>query len=374
MWPQSSHDLKSALRLCTLGVCENAQVDIIFQIATSLSLCCSSYNLVGFESADCIHNGLDKPPPLLPEMDSFITLSEGLDKVKILDEYGIVGWGLGGIKTEVSVTAMFVQSDSMILPGMVFSQLYMNTNLPKELSSPPNQAPNFIRNSIGFSSSNAIVEKSRSDFHAAEHFKALIFSITTTDGSITSNWGSSSSFGVLLPSKEIMKSSGNDKILDEGLFAFTHGTSGYLFLGAMRIFSHKVEYLLLACNQVLPKAKQTIDPKRSLTQESALQTQQHPITFPENWELNKFIFKDIAVEKEDQVLPKEEIMLNDLWANVGAIVGVANDRFGWKKYILDADFIFFVDNMDWAPASWAIFIGRIQINAQYNGDSETYQY
>uniref|UniRef100_A0A7N0UX15 Uncharacterized protein n=1 Tax=Kalanchoe fedtschenkoi TaxID=63787 RepID=A0A7N0UX15_KALFE len=119
VWSLPSHVLRYALRLCTLGVCKDAQVDISFQFASSLSLCCSSYNLVGFESVDCIDNGLDRPPPLPPEMDSFITLRERLDKFKILDEYGIAGCGLGGGQSEL---AMFGQPISMILPSMMVWQ------------------------------------------------------------------------------------------------------------------------------------------------------------------------------------------------------------------------------------------------------------
>uniref|UniRef100_A0A7N0UCG7 Uncharacterized protein n=1 Tax=Kalanchoe fedtschenkoi TaxID=63787 RepID=A0A7N0UCG7_KALFE len=103
----------------------------------SLKLKCSQYNLIRFMPWRIIHIDFDKPPPLPPERDLFVVGSE-----RALNKYDVSGKGLGGIKIEVAVTAMFAQFDSMILPSMVFSQLYMNTNLPKELSSPPNQAPN----------------------------------------------------------------------------------------------------------------------------------------------------------------------------------------------------------------------------------------
>uniref|UniRef100_A0A7N0UBU9 Sister chromatid cohesion 1 protein 2 n=1 Tax=Kalanchoe fedtschenkoi TaxID=63787 RepID=A0A7N0UBU9_KALFE len=108
------------------------------------------------------------------------------------------------------------------------------------------------------------------------------------------------------------------KIMDEGFPAFTYRILGYLLLGVVRIFSHKVEYVLLDCNQMLLKAKQAVAAKRNNAQESSFQAPHHSITLPESLELDKFIFEDIAVEKRDHVLPEEEIMLKDLWANIEA--------------------------------------------------------
>ncbi|CAM8907959.1 unnamed protein product [Rhodiola kirilowii] len=108
------------------------------------------------------------------------------------------------------------------------------------------------------------------------------------------------------------------KIMDEGFPNFTYRILGYLLLGVVRIFSHKVEYVLLDCNQMLLKAKQTVAAKRNEAQASSFLAPHQSITLPESLELDKFIFEDIGVEKRDHVLPTEETMLKDLWANVEA--------------------------------------------------------
>ncbi|KAL9690748.1 hypothetical protein QQ045_011156 [Rhodiola kirilowii] len=101
-------------------------------------------------------------------------------------------------------------------------------------------------------------------------------------------------------SNEILE--GRKKIMDEGFPNFTYRILGYLLLGVVRIFSHKVEYVLLDCNQMLLKAKQTVAAKRNEAQASSFLAPHQSITLPESLELDKFIFEDIGVEKRYKLM------------------------------------------------------------------------
>ncbi|CAM8995991.1 unnamed protein product [Rhodiola kirilowii] len=116
------------------------------------------------------------------------------------------------------------------------------------------------------------------------------------------------------------------KIIEDGFQAFTYRILGYLLLGVVRIYSCKVDYVLLDCNQMQFKAKQLLAVKQKEVQESSMIALNRSITLPESLELDKFLFEDTGVERREHVLPEEEIMLKDLWANVAALKFSPNEN------------------------------------------------
>ncbi|CAM8989294.1 unnamed protein product [Rhodiola kirilowii] len=116
------------------------------------------------------------------------------------------------------------------------------------------------------------------------------------------------------------------KIIEDGFQAFTYRILGYLLLGVVRIYSCKVDYVLLDCNQMHLKAKQLLAVKQKEVQESSMIALNRSITLPESLELDKFLFEDTGVERREHVLPEEEIMLKDLWANVAALKFSPNEN------------------------------------------------
>ncbi|CAM8985521.1 unnamed protein product [Rhodiola kirilowii] len=116
------------------------------------------------------------------------------------------------------------------------------------------------------------------------------------------------------------------KIIEDGFQAFTYRILGYLLLGVVRIYSCKVDYVLLDCNQMHLKAKQLLAVKQKEVQESSMIALNRSITLPESLELDKFLFEDTGVERREHVLPEEEIMLKDLWANVATLKFSPNEN------------------------------------------------
>ncbi|KAL9669048.1 hypothetical protein QQ045_006589 [Rhodiola kirilowii] len=123
------------------------------------------------------------------------------------------------------------------------------------------------------------------------------------------------------------------KIIEDGFQAFTYRILGYLLLGVVRIYSCKVDYVLLDCNQMHLKAKQLLAVKQKEVQESSMIALNRSITLPESLELDKFLFEDTGVERREHVLPEEEIMLKDLWANVAALKFSPNELRGEGGFI-----------------------------------------
>uniref|UniRef100_A0A7N0T5S9 Aconitase/3-isopropylmalate dehydratase large subunit alpha/beta/alpha domain-containing protein n=1 Tax=Kalanchoe fedtschenkoi TaxID=63787 RepID=A0A7N0T5S9_KALFE len=301
-----SHGLKSALRLCMLGVCKNASVDVSFQFAASFKLSCTSYTFVGFQGVDSKHIKLDKPPPLPPELE----YGHGLDTIlwkEFVSSHLVelayisncyskkclvtINDGLGGaclcVESIEAEAVLLGQPVSMVFPGVVGFKLQeklLNAVITADLILTVSIFTNFLK-LIGSGKESNYVE---TENEPAEHTYLLLV-------------------------------------------------------------RNKQDSILRLLTKLVPEFCISLDEERAF--------------------MTTFEDKFLGANKNTW-FQEETISV----AVLRAIVGAANDRFGWKKYILDADFIFFVENMKWAPASWVIFLGKVQVDSQYKGDVDAIQY
>uniref|UniRef100_A0A7N0URY9 Creatinase N-terminal domain-containing protein n=1 Tax=Kalanchoe fedtschenkoi TaxID=63787 RepID=A0A7N0URY9_KALFE len=75
----SNYSEKTLENFCTSGVCINAPMNMSSQLTASLRLSCTSRNFTGLKGVDSIQVGLDKPPPLRPQIAyGFASINLGL--------------------------------------------------------------------------------------------------------------------------------------------------------------------------------------------------------------------------------------------------------------------------------------------------------